>query len=435
MITIGQPYVLKKDGKAFLKAPISITNDTAQEYILLERKMHKVHWRTKENYPPVEWKDEDFGCWFSVDEEYAEFLCIETADAFIAAMLWYAMVTGSDIVSEAPVSEKMLFSINNYLVPALCTEKNGYKRISVKGPTTTVGIGTSSAVGTGMSCGVDSLYTLWKYTDIEPKSKRLTHLAYFNMGAIFHPDTSSKKQYTLAEFYKKTDEMSEEKAENAKCVADRVGLPLVTVSSNLDKDFYRGAYGYSAVYRNCACVLALQKLFKSYYCSSAGWPNYFDLTLSEGSEHYESLLCQSLSTENCEFILSDYATRIEKTVAIADYNLAEEYLDVCFNFHNCGHCAKCYRTLITLDLLGKLDNFKNVFDIEAYKKNQSKAYGWLLNAMRADAKEDNGVFAREIYLLMKNKKMGIPKGAYAYMMKNAAIGSLVKIKHAIQYWR
>ena len=433
MITIGQPYTFSEGGKAYLKAPIIITDDTAKTYMQLKDKMHKVHWRVDENYPPEEWENTNFGCWFAVDEEYGQYLCTETADAFLSAMLWYAMTTGSDIVVDAPISEQMLFSINNLLIPALCTDNNGYKRISVSAPTTKIINRGAYGVGTGMSCGIDSFYTLWKYSDIEPKARKLTHLTYFNMGAIFHPDSSAKTKFSVAEFYKKTDEMSEEKIQNASDVAERVGLPLIAVSSNLDSDIYRGAYGYTAVYRNCACVLALQKLFNTYYCSSAGWPDYFDLTLSEGSEHYEALLCQCLSTESCTFVLSDYVTRIEKTKAIADYSTAWDYLDVCFNFHNCGHCAKCYRTLLTLDLLGKVDNFKPVFDIETYKKNRSKAYGWLLHARHGDAKEDNGVFARDIYRLAREKGASIPISAYVYEARNAIIGLLVKIKHKVKY--
>lgn len=434
-ITIGKPYTYIENSKAYLKAPIAISEDSANAYMRLKNRMHKVHWRVDENYPPLEWKQENFGCWFAVDMEYAQYLHTETVDAFVAAMLWYAITTGSDLVCEAPISEQMLFSIENLLIPALCTENNGYRRISITGPTAKVTCKSANGVGTGMSCGIDSFYTLWKYADIEPKERRLTHLTYFNMGAIFHPDSSKKTHYSVAEFYKKTDEMSVEKIDNAKKVADRVGLPLVAVSSNLDSDIYRGAYGYTAVYRNCACVLALQKLFNTYYCSSAGWPDYFDLTLSEGSEHYEALLCQCLSTESCSFVLSDYVTRIEKTKAIADYSPAWEYLDVCFNFHNCGHCAKCYRTLLTLDILGAIDSFKPVFDVDNYKSNRAKAYGWLLHARHADAKEDNGVFARDIYRLAKKNHVYVPRSAYVYELKNTVISILVKIKHWIQYSR
>lgn len=345
MITIGKPFTYLENGRAYLKAGIHISPDTVENYMKLQKTMNKVHWRVNEDYPPAKWSEENAGLWFSVDEEYSSYLCTETTDAFVCAMLWYAMATGSDIVSEGPVSEKLLFSVNQYLIPALCTEKNGLRRIKVLGPSICITLENCNGVGTGMSCGIDSLYTLFQYSDSVPEKWRLTHLAYFNMGAIFHPDSSKNTYYSISDFYKTTDKMSLEKLQAAKSVADSVGLPIVYICSNIDSDYYRGAYGYTAVYRNCACVLTLQKLFHVYYCSSAGWPDFFDLSLSEGSEHYESLLCQCLSTENCSFMLSDYVTRIEKTKAISNWDVARKHLDVCFNFNNCGHCSKCYRTL------------------------------------------------------------------------------------------
>ena len=71
-----------------------------------------------------------------------------------------------------------------------------------------------------MSCGVDSFYSLQEYSreDI-PVTYRLTHLTYFNMGAIFHPNREEEKEYSLREFYDTTDRMSEEKRENAQQVA------------------------------------------------------------------------------------------------------------------------------------------------------------------------------------------------------------------------
>ena len=355
MITIGKPFVYDDGEYAYLKAKICISKDTSARYIDASKVIKKVHWRTSENYPPFEWQDVNSGLWFAVPLEYKECLCSERSDAFVVAMLWYAMITGSDIEYEVPLSEKLSFNVQQYLIPALCTSENGYRRICLIGPTTNIPYENKLAVGTGMSCGVDSIYTLQEYTkqSILPHL-RLTHLTYYNMGAIFHPNRSENKVYSLKEFYETTDRMSEEKCENARQVAVLSGLPLVYVKSNLDPDYYRGAYGHTGVYRNCAMTLALQGLFSVYFCSSGGWPGFFDLSLTEGSEHYESLLCYCLSTESLSFILSDYVTRMEKTAAIADNPIAQRYLDVCFCFNNCGRCSKCLRTLISLDLIDKI---------------------------------------------------------------------------------
>ncbi len=412
MISIGKPYVYIKDNIAYLQASITISKETVDAYISASKVIKKVHWRTSENYPPIEWNKENCGLWFAVPSEYKDYLCTERADAFVVAMLWYAMITGSDIETVAPISEQMSFSIQNFLIPALCRSDNGYKRIKIIGPTSNVRLSNENAVGTGMSCGIDSIYTLQKYTeDGIPNRYRLTHLTYYNMGAIFHPNRSEKKEYTLKEFYETTDRMSLEKSKNARQVAELSHLPLIYVSSNLDKDYYRGAYGHTAVYRNCAMTLALQKLFSTYLCSSGGWPDYFDLTLTEGSEHYESLLCNCFSTESLTFLLSDYVTRAEKTEAIADNPIASKFLDVCFCFNNCGKCSKCIRTLVTLDILGKVDQFGTIFNIEEFKKHRDEAYFIILKTKDGDSKDDNAVFAKDLFRIATERGI-IPTKSY-----------------------
>ena len=436
MIRIGQPFVYDDGKYAYLKAKIDISADTSAAYLAASKVIKKVHWRTSENYPPVEWQEDDSGLWFAVPVEYKECLCAERSDAFVVAMLWYSMITGSDIESVAPMSEKMVFHITKYLIPALCTDENGYRRIKIIGPTTNQPYKNIGGVGTGMSCGVDSFYTMHEYTKKDiPKKYRLTHLSYFNMGAIFHPNRSEKKEYSLKEFYETTDRMSEEKRENARQVAEHAGMPLVYVKSNLDSDYYRGAYGHTGVYRNCAMALSLQGLFSVYYNSSGGWPGYFDLTLTEGSQHYEALLCTCLSTESLSFVLSDYATRAEKTIAIADDNLAQKYLDVCFCFNSCGKCSKCIRTLVTLDIIGKVDQFGEIFDVEDFKKHKAEAYFEIMKTKDGDAKEDNAVFAKDLYRMAKEKGL-IPSASfdmYENYLKKLKINTLKsRIKRVIK---
>ena len=427
MIKIGKPYIIDDDKYVYLKAKVEISDDTSSAYLTASINRKKIHWRTSENYPPVEWASDDSGLWFAVPMEYKDCLCVERSDAFVVAMLWYAMITGSDIESEAPMSEKMVFHITRYLIPALCTDEKGYRRIKIIGPTTNQPYKNIGGVGTGMSCGVDSFYTLHEYTrEDTPAKYRLTHLAYFNMGAIFYPNRTERKNYTLKEFYDTTDCMSEEKRENARQVAEQAGMPLVYVKSNLDSDYYRGAYGHTGVYRNCAMALSLQGLFSVYYNSSGGWPGYFDLTLTEGSQHYEALLCTCLSTESLSFMLSDYATRAEKTITIADDKLAQKHLDVCFNFNNCGKCSKCIRTLVTLDLIGKVDQFGEIFDIEDFKKHRDEAYFKILKTKDGDTKEDNAVFAKDLYRMALEKGL-IPARSismYESYLKNKKINGI-----------
>ncbi len=426
MIYIGKPYVISDEYNAYLKAKIEITADTAGKWMDLE--LPKAYWRLYEDYPPASW-DETGELNFKVDKEYENYLCDDRADCFVVAFLYYAMMTGSDIKSEAPVSEKLLFGIENHLFPALLKENKGYKKINVYSESIKTPYQTENKVATGMSCGVDSLYSLKKYNQNNiPEQYRLTHLTYFNMGSIFHPNMAENKQYHMDEFYRLTDEMSKDKMINAKNVADKVNMPLVYIESNIDKDYYRGGFGYTAVYRNCAMVLALQGLFGKYYCSSAGWPDFFELNLEGGSEHYETLLCSVFSNGTVEFIISDYASRFEKTKELADYDIAKEYLDVCYNFNSCGKCSKCKRTLLTIDVLGKIDAFGKIFDIDNFKANRTDAYLWLLKAKGGSATNDAAIFAREIYE-KANAKGIIPEEAFKEYNKEISKHKLLRVKH------
>ena len=377
MITIGKPYITDEGEHSYLKARVFVSDDTAKAWIEFSKKCYKVLWRTEEDYPPKAWKDNDYALWFRVPCEYKQYLTDEVCDAFLVAMIYYAMASGADIECMAPVSEKLYYGLCNHVIPLLCNENNGYKRIGIKAETTNRNFSLEKVNGTGMSCGVDSLYTLLKYTsDDVPENYKLGALTYLNMGAIFHPgiNTKTKKTYSLENFYKRTHEMSDEKYDNAVKVGEEVNLPVIYIVSNFDEDFYRGGYGYTGVYRNMACVLAMSKYFSKYYCSSAGWPEFYDPTLEDGSEHYELMMCPFMSTDSVEFILSDEATRLEKTKALSEYGPSQKYLDVCFNFDNCGVCSKCYRTLITFDLIGCLDNYTECFDIEKFRKHRAQAY-------------------------------------------------------------
>ena len=66
MISIGKPFITETSEHAYLKAPVKIPYETALEFKNLEKKLHKAHWRFYENYPPVEWEDENSSLFFRV---------------------------------------------------------------------------------------------------------------------------------------------------------------------------------------------------------------------------------------------------------------------------------------------------------------------------------------------------------------------------------
>ena len=91
--------------RAYLRASVKVSDDTAKKYVEETDKLINTSWLTAVDYPPAAWKNDNSGLWFSVPLDYQQYLCPERSNAFVVAMLWYAMLTGSDIRFEAPVSK------------------------------------------------------------------------------------------------------------------------------------------------------------------------------------------------------------------------------------------------------------------------------------------------------------------------------------------
>lgn len=72
---------------------------------------------------------------------------------------------------------------------------------------------------------------------------------------------------------------------------------------------------------------------------------------------------------------------------------------------NCGVCKKCLRTLLPLEILGKLDKFSRVFNIEQYRKNSFNYKVRCLQNYGEDPFETENVdFAREHNFPMPTKR-------------------------------
>ena len=57
--------------------------------------------------------------YFEVDKEYEKYLCWERCDAFVIGLLSWAMRKHHDIHCKAPITEELLYNINEYLIPSL----------------------------------------------------------------------------------------------------------------------------------------------------------------------------------------------------------------------------------------------------------------------------------------------------------------------------
>ena len=307
--------------------------------------------------------------WLEVDLEYAEYLCHERSDAFLVGMLRYALGKGYDIKCEAPVTEELLYNIRTYLVPSLSKARDAIYPVQIFAETALDDLPCHGAVGSGISCGIDSLHVLCNHLDCEYPSMRLTHLVLNNVGA-FREGHASQFDWQV---------------EHASALAKEVGLDLIRVDSNFIDAFPANHRGlrWTHTYSNVFCALALKKFWRTFYYGSSGYDfTGFSLDKVEKGDCalYDLLSLNVFSTRSIRFYTEGGAkTRFEKTRAVAEFSPARKYLHVCTRDDGpcCNNCEKCCRTIMTLDALGKLDDFRQIFDVDYYRRNRK----WYLNWM------------------------------------------------------
>lgn len=363
-------------------------------------------------YAKYEYGEESGELWFSTDRKYGNYLCQERGDAFLVAMLLFAMERNIDIRIEDKISQRLIYGIENYLMKSLVKMNNNYNMIKIECEIALDEIENEQGVGTGISCGVDSFYTINQHIDDKMNKYKLTHLTLFNSGA-FGERGGDEARFLFNDMKGK-----------AKKAAKDIGLPLVWVDSNIS-EVINMPFEKTHTFRNLACVLALSKLFKTYYYSSGHSIEYFKLNFSDPS-NYDIINSESLSTDNLEiFITGLLSSRFEKTREIATYLPTYKNLNVCLvtpdninlnynnkEYINCSKCFKCIRTMLTLDVIGKLELYDKVFDLTTYYDNKSKYIAENIYLM-IRAKDE---FATEIYKNMKLVNYNIPIMTWVYLV-------------------
>lgn len=317
-------------------------------------------------------EDEKRTIWFEVDKKYEQYLCTERSDAYVIGLLNWCLRENHDIKCDVPITEELLFNITNLLIPALVKYSSGnIHNIKIIAPTApTLQCGT--AVGTGCSCGIDSFTAIYNHFHTDFPEHDITHLCINNVGAFNECYSEYGEENVKRERYQKTRELMLEFNNE---------LEYIESDSNFLTEFYQNhllTHTYSSVF----AIYMLQKLWKYYYYASAG-EGYEAFSLIEhdkkSAANYELLSLQCFSTSGLR-IYSESAelNRLDKTKKIVDIPVVGKHLHVCVcKPYNCGVCSKCRRTLLTLDLLNKLDLFAGSFDIEYYKTHRNEYLEWL----------------------------------------------------------
>ncbi len=321
-----------------------------------------------------------------VQENYAKYLLTERSDAFLVGLLSYAMRTGHDIECEAPVSEELLYNIRQYLIPLVVKYGNNLHYVNITAETVPEPLENAGMTGASASCGVDSFNTISNQYNSPYKSMNITHLCLNDVGAFNTCYGDSIKQ----------DFVKEERYKKAKEFADEIGLPLILTESNFGQMFAQ-SHLLTNTYSSVFSILCMRKAWKTYYYSSA----YHDIGLfslfdneSKDSSYYDLLSLSCFSTDGLRiYSEGGERTRLEKVFNIVNFPLARKYLHVCIREqYNCGMCDKCTRTLLCLDIAGKLDEFSGVFDINYYKKHREEYLEWFYFKYLEDKLENQDMF-------------------------------------------
>ena len=302
--------------------------------------------------------------WFGVREEEEHFLTQKRADPFVMLLLPMAMRQGYDLVCEDPVSARLLASLETELIPYLTGAGSDYRKCRITGQATALPHPSDGSVSTGFSGGVDSLYTI--FTHASGSDLPLTHLSVFNTGVF---EGKHYRENFLAA------------CENCRRFALEQGLGTAFVDSNV-YEILREDYIETVTYRLTAFALALQGLLSDYLISST-YPADLLRPDTKHAEMYAPLLVRAACTESLRFGLCGGETgRVGKIRTLADWEPSYRWVSPCIwteaGKMNCGHCKKCMRDLAVLYAMGRLDDYRPVYDVDDYRKHLPERLAYVL---------------------------------------------------------
>lgn len=362
-LTIGKPWVEQNEKKAIQKCRISLGD--------VEREV-----------------------FFEVDAEFSDYLTYERGDAYLIGLLNLAMRERCDIYSEIPFTDELVHQIRTELIPALVkySPKLYAPKIIAELQPPLLPLDGKGKIDTGCSCGIDSLYAIKHLTQSDTESIHLDYLVINNVGAFSSYSGTDNKRYV--------DNIS-----NAINFSKQYGYKLIVTDSNFATAFPQD-HLKTHLYSSCFAVHMMSKLWGRYYYASTGCDlvDYFDLKNNElyDAAKYDLIALPAFSTSQLRICNQGISvSRFEKTKDISDYEPAYNYLSVCIKSGkgSCGYCSKCMRTMWTLDALGKIDSFNNIFDVKHYKNN----HYYYMKMLYRNYINGSDHMINEVYDLLKNK--------------------------------
>jgi hypothetical protein len=163
----------------------------------------------------------------------------------------------------------------------------------------------------------------------------------------------------------------------AACAAE-IKVPLFLVHSNVGA-WFPGVFARLHTLRNASAAFLLAPRVR-HYVYATGLPVWAARFSSADSAYADPILLPLLSTEALTFHSGTPALdSVGKTKLIAELPVARRHLNVClYGGHNCSRCEKCLRRMLALDVVGVLEDFKDVFDLAAFARARSWYVGYVL---------------------------------------------------------
>lgn len=293
----------------------------------------------------------------------AELEPVERADAFLPIALLVAMREGRSLHVDGVLSPRLLYHANHYLGEIIHRIHPTYRTVPVTAAeTAALSVPDERGVCAGFSCGIDSFAVLQDHF-LEPTVPGfcLTHLLFNDVGSHRPSDREGIFRRRLARIRR---------------VAGELDLPVIVTRSNQTEFFGNDFMSFDAL-RNATVPLLLQGRMKRFYYGAAVTLDDLGVYPNNAVDMAEPALLPLLSTEAIDFVSAGAQyTRIEKLDRLTDVPLARRNLDVCVvsppNVVNCGGCFKCAPTLFTLEILGKMDAFADLFDLQAYRRARER---------------------------------------------------------------
>lgn len=340
----------------------------------------------------VDYGKESRELWYSVPIEYVDWFSTDRCDGFVVGLLFQAMARNEDIMLDGPVSSRLFHNLQNFYIPMMAQAFPNLHIVNIKPKYLTDERTDGLSVCTGFSGGIDSFATVIQhYINEESNGHKITHLLFHNVGSHGHWESEN------------TNRLFEERYQNLIPLAEEMGIPLVMVDSNLSEIFEIDFITMHAAL-NASVPLILQNEFQRYYYASSY--KYADCTVRgiDDIAHFDPFSFHLFSTEGLDCVSTGcQMSRVEKTKVVATHEPSYRHLNVCvdsaFGGLNCSVCFKCRRTILTLELLGVVDLYRNVFDLAKYGKIRNRYIGSLLYYRR-------GSFEAEIATLYLEKSNG-----------------------------